>query len=221
MRDEERPCECGETHKWGIVGASDDGVPLYGARPTETCDNYRAKVTTLPTHLNAQELWAQTGDLDPQATLATRAIVARLRTLGKDDPAKQWPEFAGFVISQITDMRGALVRDESKFAHLVAHTDEIVEAMRGVVQLSEKLTVQQLMLREITERLNQVQADLNQLRVTRKADDVTAYGHFGLSVPEIATGSWTWDDRWTLGNKRDDILTDASDVDEEEYRDRS
>jgi len=89
-------------------------------------------------------LWYETSDLSPQASAATRMAVAKMRKLGDgkrgfQQLTAQWPEFMGFVISQITDMRAAMVRDESKFSHLVAHTDEIVEAMRGVVQLKERL----------------------------------------------------------------------------------
>lgn len=201
MRDEERLCECGRFHQWGILRYSQDNTALYGPRPLPTCDNFRPKIDDAERALaasvpNLGEIWAQTQDLNPQATLATRIVVARLRSLGEVEKKKngalarlfgssssgiqaiaaQWPEFIGFVISQITDMRGVLVRDETKFAHLVAHTDEIVEAMRGVTQLSARLKRQEELLVDIA-------ASIERLQAQDDAED-EALRHFGLLEPE-------------------------------------
>jgi hypothetical protein len=166
MRDELKRCaNCGHEHRVGIVNYSQDGVPLYGPRACYChCDRFTEKqdgddAALLPSLTNEQtkQLWEQTSFMNAQAPAATRIAVAKLMALGegKGQPGsigrlfgrgdgktaleRQWPEFVGFLISQITDMRGAMVRDESKFAHLVSHTDEIVEAMRGVAQLKERL----------------------------------------------------------------------------------
>lgn len=73
---------------------------------------------------------------------------------------KALPEFAGLMISQLTDIRGAMTRDESKFNHLVSHTDEVVESMRGVVQLSERLTNILRAQHSIQERQEKMERDI-------------------------------------------------------------
>jgi hypothetical protein len=181
MKDEMRPCVCGKSHPWGILRRDQQGVPTYGARAIEGCDNYHPPVDLIPANLDTKELWAQTGDLDPQAMLWTRAVVARIRQLanGKNSyaaMAAQWPDFMALVLSQITDMRGALVRDESKFAHLVAHTDEVVEAMRTVSQLSERLNIMNQHMREVLERLDY----MDKQHDADCADEAEGLAHFGL-----------------------------------------
>lgn len=127
------------------------------------CDRFVAAIPgmeNLPalSQKDAEELWSKTSFLNAQVPAATRMIVANImsigqgdkkvgfwgKLLGRNDKAtslmeRQWPEFMGFMISQVTDIRGAMIRDESKFAHLVAHTDEVVESMRAVSQLAERL----------------------------------------------------------------------------------
>lgn len=186
MNDAKRKCEkCGHEHPWGVVSKSEDGVNLYGPKPTEHCAHFRPIAddqTTLPAFMGTlQELWAQTNDLSPQATMATRVAVTNIRSLAKGKNsyaamAAQWPEFMGFVMSQITDLRGALFRDESKFANLVAHTDEIVTAMRDVTQLAERLNRQSRMLNGIMDRLDELKRDRN----SKYSADVAALEHFGL-----------------------------------------
>jgi hypothetical protein len=182
MKDEVRDCaNCGKQHYWGITGHSKDNVPLYGPRPRTDCDDFRPKLEPVPVGVNAQALWQQTGDLDPQATIATRLVVARLRELadgkaGMAAVAAQWPEFLGFVVSQITDLRGTLVRDESKFALLVAHVDEIVEAMKNVTQLAERLALQNKMMRQVLREVHELRDE----REAKFSAEITAYEHFGL-----------------------------------------
>ena len=107
--------------------------------------------------------------------------MARIRALAKGEisykaMALQWPEFMGFVISQITDLRGTLIRDESKFARLVAHTDEIVRAMEGVAQLSERLYL-----------LNNKMDAVIEMVASRRDEEseLTALEHFGLADMDI------------------------------------
>lgn len=199
MRDELRDCLCGRPHPWGILRYSDDNTPLYGPRSIPTCDHFRPlPEEPLPARIDPQELWSQTSDLDPQATTATRAVVARIRNMatgvGKyQRMQEQWPEFMGFVISQITNIRGAMVRDESKFAHLVAHTDEIVEAMRGVAQLTEKLSKQGSMLIDIMEQLQELKED----RGIKYSGEIDALEHFGLMLTDKI-----WDPNTAVGTER-------------------
>lgn len=176
MQDELRLCaNCHHEHKWGILGYSQDGVPLYGARRCEHwekpvygdkgheywkigdlvevchCEYFATAAdgdVNLPTLTNeqTQALWSKTSFLNAQVPAATRILMSNILQLLETgaqnlDPAIAGAirEFMGLVVSQITDVRGALVRDDSKFALLVSHTDEIVEAMKGVVQLKERL----------------------------------------------------------------------------------
>jgi len=176
MRDVQRRCECGKDHPWGVVRYSQDNTPLYGPRAIATCDDFRPEQEKVPAFVeDLRELWSQTGDLDPQATVATRAVIARIRTL--PDPREQWAEFAGLLVSQVTTVRAALTRDESKFAHLVAHTDEIVSAMENVVQLADRLKAQD-------RKLNAILEELETVKVAREAKErpaeLEALQHFGL-----------------------------------------
>ena len=179
-----------------------------------------------PVPVNAQEVWAQTGDLNPQAELATRVAIARIKSLangktGLNAIAAQWPEFMGFVLSQVTDLRGTLTRDDNKFAHLVAHTDDVVEQLRQVGPLAAKLNQQTQMLAEVIERLDQIQERPPQLNpdallhfglIDDAIHDFFVNGvipkwsssrHFGLAEPD--------DDEVTI---IDDDLPNEDDIDE-------
>lgn len=115
------------------------------------CDQFVQAVESeenLPalTQDQTKALWAQTSFLNAQVPAATRMMIAPIMQLmesaeGAISPAigAAVKEFMSLMISQVTDIRSALTKDENKFAHLVAHTDEIVEAMRGVAQLKDRL----------------------------------------------------------------------------------
>lgn len=145
---------CRHKHPYGIVGYSPDNVPLYGARaigyPTDD-PNFTAvcradqfievhgglENAIALTQQDTEALWAKTSFLGAQVPAATRMAVAQLETLEGKERDKA---FMSLMISQVTDIRGAMTREDSKFAHLVAHTDDVVESMRGVTQLSERLS---------------------------------------------------------------------------------
>ena len=175
MKDERRECSnCNHTHAWGVLRYSMDNTPLWGARKCWClCDRFVAKVEgneNLPALTNdqTQALWAKTSFLSAQVPAATRIAMAGIANL-LEVASTELPspsivaavrEFMGLVISQITDLRGAMVRDESKFAHLVAHTDEIVESMRGVVQLNERLMTIGMSTNEMAERMAGVEQNI-------------------------------------------------------------
>lgn len=131
-----------------------DNVPLYGARKCWCgCDRFVAVVEgneNLPAMTQDQTaaLWSKTSFLNAQVPAATRMAMAGILNLlevaSTDIPSPAIVgavrEFMGLMISQVTDIRGALTRDDSKFALLVAHTDEVVESMRAVNLLAERLT---------------------------------------------------------------------------------
>ncbi len=183
MRDERRPCaSCGHDHAYGILRYSPDAVPLYGARKCWCqCNHFVQRneeaerkfishdgaqlPATLTDDKEIKELWADTAFLNPQVPMATRMAVRQINSLLKTDDTtalltKALPEFAGLMISQLTDIRGAMTRDESKFNHLVAHTDDIVESMRGAVQLSERLTNILRAQHSIQERQEKMERDI-------------------------------------------------------------
>jgi hypothetical protein len=164
MNDEQRSCgNCGHEHAYGTLRHSWDGVPIKGARRCWcNCTNFverneiaerlfgkplisgNQNLVPALSDKKLKELWADTSFLNAQVPLATRLAIRQIRDLftrealpgGLTDALM---EFTGLVISQLTDIRGAMTRDDSKFAHLVAHTDEIVDAMRSVTQLAERL----------------------------------------------------------------------------------
>lgn len=184
MRDEQRLCgSCKHEHAWGILRYSADGVPKYGPRLCDAvvlsegklfdhdrqsccCDHFVAAVEgaeNLPalTQDQTQALWSQTSFLNAQVPAATRIAISGIMLLLEVGSANLDPaiagavrEFMGLMVSQITDIRSALTKNDNKFAHLVAHTDEIVEAMRGVVQLKERLDTIYVTQERILERLD-------------------------------------------------------------------
>ena len=189
MKDEKRLCaRCKHEHDYGILRYSADNVPLYGARRCEFivrdyqrtggkdycgCSSF---VETVPGMENlpalsdgeVKTLWEQTSFLNAQVPMATRIMVRSVLSAGEKKKGiaaitAQWPEFVGLMISQLTDIRGAMVRDESKFAHLVAHTDEILEGMKGAVQLAERLTGMNQRIDDTNERLDRIEKLLGQI----------------------------------------------------------
>jgi hypothetical protein len=228
MQDELRRCECGKQHHWGILSKR-NGVPQYGARPRRDCKNFRPKALDQLPAIDTRELWAQTGDLCAQATTATRIAVMRLKSLargkqGYSQIAAQWPEFIGFVISQITDLRGSLVRADNKFAHLVAHTDDVVEQLRKVGPLAQKLNMQTQMLAEVIERLDRIE-ELGPRPPQMTAD---ALSHFGLideglrAFYDSLTPKWASSRSFELAgpaDKEEDIGADEADDADDDLED--
>lgn len=165
MNDEKKKCgRCGHEHPWGVLRYSQDNVKLYGARDCWCdCDDFVEahegveNALSLPSN-ELRQLWEDTSFLSAQTPMATRIAVRQLETLegGERDKA-----FMGLMISQVTDIRAALTKDESKFANLVGHTDEIVDSMKGVVQLNERLTGVNLRIDDTNSRIDRLAVMLN------------------------------------------------------------
>ena len=91
-----------------------------------------------------ERVWSQTENLSPQTPFEIRKAVVEMKAAGYEmTPAEQ------FTLSAVLDLRAALYRDESKFAHLVAGTETVVESLRNVNALSAtidelKMSVQML-----------------------------------------------------------------------------
>lgn len=198
MKDEFRLCHCGQQHRYGIVGYSNDNVPLYGGRPKGACENFRElkegeeRDANLPalTQDRLNEIWSKTHFMNAQVPVATRLAYLQMQeaSQGKKGIAaltKQWPEFVMLMLSQITDVRGAFVRSDSKFAHLVAHIDEIVETMRKTAQLEKQLETMTNVQNQILDRLKRLHSGR---RRRRTAIDKNAAAHFGLGYPADVGG---------------------------------
>lgn len=184
MRDEMKMCgRCHHEHAIGILRYSQDSVPLYGARPCTHerkgprgfneqsfmicgCRDFVEAVTgvngelMLPAaaRMSADELgklWKATSFLSPQTPAETRIAVRQLDEI--TDPREREKAYMALMISHVTDIRAAMTKDESKFNHLVAHTDEIVDAMRGTVQLSERLTGLNQRIDDTNDRLDGIE----------------------------------------------------------------
>lgn len=166
MNDVKRLCgRCRHEHDYGVLRYSQDNVKLYGARgcPECNCSDFveahegMENALSLPSG-ELRQLWEDTSFLSAQTPMATRIAVRQLETLegGERDKA-----FMGLMISHVTDIRAALTKDESKFANLVGHTDEIVDSMKGVVQLNERLTGVNLRIDDTNSRIDRLAVMLN------------------------------------------------------------
>lgn len=144
MKDISKMCAtCKHEHPWGILRYSDDGVPIYGSRiceapvcPERSHEFIPESANTLPA-AQTKELWETTAFMNPQTPAASRIAFRQIAEI--KNKAKRAEELTKYQIANVLDVRAALVGDDNKFAHLVAHTDEIVESMRGVTRLAERL----------------------------------------------------------------------------------
>lgn len=166
MNDVKRLCgRCRHEHDYGVLRYSQDNVKFYGARgcPECNCSDFVEahegveNALSLPSG-ELRQLWEDTAFLSAQTPMATRIAVRQLETL---DGGERDKAFMGLMISQVTDIRAALTKDESKFANLVGHTDEIVDSMKGVVQLNERLTGVNLRIDDTNERIDRLAVMLN------------------------------------------------------------
>jgi hypothetical protein len=83
------------------------------------------------------EIWHATEDLPATTPIETRKAVIAIRKAGAGhDPieamALAYPHFMRFVMDSVARTEAALTKDESKFAHLVAHTDDVVRELQKV-----------------------------------------------------------------------------------------
>ena len=86
------------------------------------------------TQEQVERVWQATSDLSAQTTYETRLAVMNLRKSGyKVTPAEN------MILNTVLDLRAALYRDESKFSHLVAGSETIVEELRKVGTLSAQI----------------------------------------------------------------------------------
>lgn len=82
------------------------------------------------TQAEVNHVWAETRDLSAQTPFEVRQAVVMLRKCGSLNDA--WPVFFAQITQMMSEMRGAMVGDHSKFAHLVAGTETVVRELQKV-----------------------------------------------------------------------------------------
>jgi hypothetical protein len=108
------------------------------------------------TQAEVDEIWSKTTFLSAQTPIEfRRAVIA----IGGDklDPLMT------LVLSQMMDIRAAMTKDESKFAHLVAGTETIVKTLKNVNPLVERLNRQEMMIDSLSDQLERSEAKIDAL----------------------------------------------------------
>jgi hypothetical protein len=108
------------------------------------------------TQAEVDRIWEQTSFLSAQTPIEfRRAVIA----IGGDklDPLMT------LVLSQMMDIRAAMTKDESKFAHLVAGTETIVKTLKNVNPLVERLRRQEELIDSLSDQVNRAEAKIDTL----------------------------------------------------------
>jgi hypothetical protein len=108
------------------------------------------------TQAEVDNIWEQTSFLSAQTPIEfRRAVIA----IGGDklDPLMT------LVLSQMMDIRAAMTKDETKFAHLVAGTETIVKTLKNVNPLVERLKRQEMMIDSLSDQLERAEAKIDTL----------------------------------------------------------
>lgn len=115
---------------------SDELTPIHPDQQLQL-DIKEGRVTVA----EVQEIWRKTEDLSPQTNINARREVIALRELGKgkgpiEALAVQFPVFVNMVLKATNETQAALMRDESKFAHLVAGAEMVAKSMESFGHLA-------------------------------------------------------------------------------------
>jgi len=107
------------------------------------------------TQADVDRIWEETSFLSAQTPIEFRVAVMKLgRNL---DP------LMSLVLSQMMDIRAAMTKDESKFAHLVAGTETIVKTLQNVNPLVERLRRQEELIDSLSDQLNRAEGKIDAL----------------------------------------------------------
>jgi hypothetical protein len=110
------------------------------------------------TQAEVDNIWAQTSFLSAQTPIEFRVAVIKLKGAGQEiDP------LTTLVLSQMMDIRAAMTKDESKFAHLVAGTETIVKTLQNVNPLIRRLERQEMMIDSLSEQLERTEGKIDAL----------------------------------------------------------
>lgn len=96
-------------------------------------------------------VWAETRDLSAQTSFDVRRAIVELRKCGSLNDA--WPLFFTHMTEQMSQMAGAMTRDDSKFAHLVAGTETVVRELQKVGPLASNLTDLKRQMQYLTDEI--------------------------------------------------------------------
>src|SRR5215472_14895726 len=107
------------------------------------------------TQADVDRIWEETSFLSAQTPIEFRVAVMKL--------GKKLDPLMTLVLSQMMDIRAAMTKDESKFAHLVAGTETIVKTLQNVNPLVERLRRQEEMIDSLTNQLERTEAKLDRL----------------------------------------------------------
>lgn len=108
------------------------------------------------TQAEVDDIWYKTSFLSAQTPIEFRVALINLG-LDKLDPLMT------LVLSQMMDIRAAMTRDESKFAHLVAGTETIVKTLQNVNPLVERLRRQEELIESLTYQLDRAEKKLDRV----------------------------------------------------------
>jgi|SRR5215831_923911 len=109
------------------------------------------------TQAQVDRVWRETSFLSAQTPIEFRVAVMKLGSITKLDPLMT------LVLSQMMDIRAAMTKDESKFAHLVAGTETIVKTLQNVNPLKERLRRQEEMIDSLSDQLNRAEGKIDAL----------------------------------------------------------
>lgn len=108
------------------------------------------------TQAEVDSLWDKTYFLSAQTPIEVRMWVAKFEQAGITIS-----EHDKLVLGAVCDLRAALFRDESKFAHLVAGTEVIVKTLQNVNPLVARLDRQEMMVDSLAEQLDRTERKLD------------------------------------------------------------
>jgi hypothetical protein len=132
------------------------GVPVEKPGPITQENLPAALQEDRITQAEVDNIWEQTSFLSAQTPIEfRRAVIA----IGGDklDPLMT------LVLSQMMDIRAAMTKDETKFAHLVAGTETIVKTLKNVNPLVERLKRQEMMIDSLSDQLERAEAKIDTL----------------------------------------------------------
>lgn len=101
-------------------------------------------------------IWGLTEFMSAATPLETRLMVVRMIDAGITFTPREL-----FEMAVLMDIRAAMTKDESKFAHLVAGTETIVKTLQNVNPLMRHLERQEQLIDSLSEQLSRTEAKLD------------------------------------------------------------
>jgi hypothetical protein len=108
------------------------------------------------TQAEVDRIWGKTEFVSAQTPIEVRMMLVKLQDVGINLQPHELT-----MMSVLLDMRAAMTKDESKFAHLVAGTETIVKTLQNVNPLMRHLERQQMMIDSLGEQLSRTEAKLD------------------------------------------------------------